>query len=152
MAQSQDGRDTVQEWVHKQKKETKKRKGKKTKEKELGLGLGLPVTTNETRDSNNAIHVITLSCVLRRQRACNLWPVHSSKGWPNSGRRPPGTDRYYSHLFSVGLTFEAFHSTNFRTIPRTFGRQIWSGPSMPHFCDQNLPFNKFFSRKVCQEF
>ena len=42
MAQSQDGRDTVQEWVHKQKKETKKRKGKKTKEKELGLGL--PVT------------------------------------------------------------------------------------------------------------
>ena len=93
MAQSQDGRDTVQEWVHKQKKETKKRKGKKTKEKELGLGLGLPVTTNETRDSNNAIHVITLSCVLRRQRACNLWPVHSSKGWPNSGRRPGPLER-----------------------------------------------------------
>ena len=45
MAQSQDGRDTVQEWVHKQKKETKKRKGKKTKEKELGLGL--PVTKSE---------------------------------------------------------------------------------------------------------
>ena len=33
MAQSQDGRDTVQEWVHKQKKETKKRKEKKRKPK-----------------------------------------------------------------------------------------------------------------------
>ena len=41
MAQSQDGRDTVQEWVHKQKErnQEKKRKIQRNQRKELGLGL-----------------------------------------------------------------------------------------------------------------
>ena len=45
-----DGRDTVQAWVHKQKKEPKKRKRKKTKEKELGLGLPVTCRMRKRRD------------------------------------------------------------------------------------------------------
>ena len=37
MAQSQDGRDTVQEWVHKQKKETKKEKKRKENQRWFGF-------------------------------------------------------------------------------------------------------------------
>ena len=47
MAQSQDGRDTVQEWVHKQKERNQEKKRKIQRNQRKELGLGLTVTMNQ---------------------------------------------------------------------------------------------------------
>ena len=48
MAQSQDGRDTVQEWVHKQKERNQEKKRKIQRNQRKELGLGLTVTSGNT--------------------------------------------------------------------------------------------------------
>ena len=71
----------------------------------LSRGLWLSgVWTNEISDSNNVVHVITFSCLLTRQRACNLWDLARSfvQGLAKlrQAARPPGTERYNLPTFN----------------------------------------------------